>query len=179
MEVFFFGEYKMVKLKRINNIATEEYDLTLEESEERKRVKKFMDDNLSKDYFDRYLKIRNRFSDPDMKDFNTIITLDPEEVKIAIDRYAPKDDTESAENGKKKVGENEDWEVFHVTSFPAAQELGEGTKWCITGRYGNMDPNDDHYFKNYIHDRNLDGGYYFYIPKDGSDRKYCLLLTKN
>ena len=157
-----------------HNLYTEDYDLILEASAERERVKKFMDDNLGKDYFDKYLKIRNRLTDKNLKDFNTIVNLDPEDVKVAIDRYSPKD----TNDGKKKVGENGKWTVYHVTTFPAAQELGEGTEWCITGRYGSMDPNDDHYFNDYIRKQNLDGGYYFYIPKSGN-KKYCLLLTKN
>ena len=168
----------MVKLHRIE--VNEELDLTLEASAERERVKKFMDDNLGKDYFDKYLKIRDRFTDMNLKDFNKIIKLDPEDVKVAIDRYYTSNNSSSdSKEGKRKVGENSDWVVYHVTTFPAAQELGEGTEWCITGRYGNMDPNDDRYFKNYIQDHNLDGGYYFYIPKNKSNDKHCLLLTKN
>ena len=171
----------MVKLHKINTQYTnEDLELALEASAERQRVQKFMDDNLGKDYFDKYLKIRDRFTDMNLKDFNKIIKLDPEDVKVAIDRYyTTSDATPDIKSGKKKVGENSDWVVYRVTSFPAAQELGEGTTWCITGRYGSMDPDDDSYFKNYIRDNNLDGGYYFYIPKDGSDDKYCLLLTKN
>ena len=171
----------MVKLHKINTQYTnEELDMALEASAERQRVQKFMDDNLGKDYFDKYLKIRDRFTDMNLKDFNKIIKLDPEDVKVAIDRYyTTSDATPDIKSGKKKVGENSDWVVYRVTSFPAAQELGEGTTWCITGRYGSMDPDDDSYFKNYIRDNNLDGGYYFYIPKNGSDDKYCLLLTKN
>lgn len=169
----------MLTLK-VNN-TNEELDLTLEASAEREKVKAFMNDNLGKDYFDKYLKIRDRLTDMNLKDFNKIIKLDPEDVKVAIDRYYTSGDSSNsnANSGKRKVGENEDWIVYHVTTFPAAQELGEGTEWCITGRYGNMDPDDDHYFNNYIRDNNLDGGYYFYIPKDGSNNKYCLLLTKN
>lgn len=167
----------MLKLK--NNTTSEGLELVSEASVERQRVKQFMDDNLGKDYFDKYLKIRDRLTDMNLKDFNKIITLDPEDVKVAIDRYDSPSTKSSNSGGKKKVGENADWIVYHVTSFPAAQELGDGTKWCITGRYGNMDPNDDQYFNNYINNHNLDGGYYFYIPKDGSNNKYCLLLTKN
>ena len=170
----------MVKLHKINTqCVNEELELALEASVERQRVQKFMDDNLGKGYFDKYLKIRDRFTDMNLKDFNKIIKLDPEDVKVAIDRYDTASTKASTTGGKKKVGENSDWVVYHVTSFPAAQELGEGTEWCITGRYGNMDPNDDHYFNDYIRNNNLDGGYYFYIPKDGSDNKHCLLLTKN
>lgn len=170
----------MVKLHKINTqCVNEDLDIVLEASVERQRVQKFMDDNLGKGYFDKYLKIRDRFTDMNLKDFNKIIKLDPEDVKVAIDRYDSASTKASTTGGKKKVGENSDWVVYHVTSFPAAQELGEGTEWCITGRYGNMDPNDDHYFNDYIRNNNLDGGYYFYIPKDGSDNKHCLLLTKN
>ena len=141
----------MVKLHKINTqCVNEDLDIVLEASVERQRVQKFMDDNLGKGYFDKYLKIRDRFTDMNLKDFNKIIKLDPEEVKVAIDRYDSASTKTSTTGGKKKVGENSDWVVYHVTSFPAAQELGEGTEWCITGRYGNMDPNDDHYFNDYI-----------------------------
>ena len=161
----------MLKLKRNSDLNNSL--LTLEASAERERVKKFMNDNLGNGYFDKYLKVRDRLTDPNMKDFNKIINLDPEDVKVAIDRY------NTTPTGKRTVGENSDWIVYHVTDFRNAQELGEGSEWCITGRYPNTDPDDPHYFNNYIRNYNLDGGYYFYIPKDGSYNKYCLLLTKN
>ena len=161
----------MLKLKRNNGLNNS--SLTLEASAERERVKKFMNDNLGKDYFDKYLNVRDRLTDPNMKDFNKIIKLDPEDVKVAIDRY------NTTPTGKKTVGENSDWIVYHVTDFSDAQELGEGSEWCITGRYPNTDPDDPHYFNDYISKYNLDGGYYFYIPKDGGNDKFCLLLTKN
>ena len=157
----------------------EDYDLTLEESEERKRVRNFLDDKVGKGYFDKYLKIRNRLTDKNLKDFNTLITLDPEDVKIAIDRYFPDDEEHDNSEGKRKIGENEDWVVWRVTSFPASKELGEGTSWCISGNYGNMNHDDSHYFYDYIKKENLDGGYYFYIPKDSSKKKYCILIEKS
>lgn len=157
----------------------ESLNMYLEASAERERVKDFLENSVGKGYFDKYLKLRDRFTDKRLKDFNLIIKMSPEDVKVAIDRYAPSSDKASEDGGKKVVGENGKWTVYHVTSFPAAQELGEGTEWCITGRYGDMDKDDDHYFKDYIRDNKLDGGYYFYIPKDGSNDKYCLLLTRN
>lgn len=34
-------------------------------------------------------------------------------------------------NGADKIAENEDWVVFHVKTNDAAEELGQGTSWCI------------------------------------------------
>ena len=93
----------MVKLHKINTQSVnEELDIVLEASAERQRVQKFMDDNLGKDYFDKYLKIRDRFTDMNLKDFNKIIKLDPEDVKVAIDRYYTSNNSSSdSKEGKR------------------------------------------------------------------------------
>lgn len=156
----------------------EDYDLTLEASVERERAKSFLEDKVGKGYFDKYLKVRNRLTDKNLKDFNTLITLDPEDVKVAIDRYYTGGSNQEGD-GAKIVAKNGKWTVYHVTTFEKSQELGDGTGWCISGNYGNMNHDDSHYFYDYINRENLDGGYYFYIPNDGSDNKYCLLLNKN
>ena len=173
---------RCVKEYKYNDALIEAYEslnMYLEASAERERVKDFLENKVGKGYFDKYLKLRDRFTDKRLKDFNLIIKMKPADVKVAINRYDSSADKTAITGGKEVVGENSKWTVYHVTSFPAAQELGEGTEWCITGRYGDMNPDDDHYFKDYISRKRLDGGYYFYIPKDGSNNKYCLLLTRN
>lgn len=173
---------RYVKEYKYNDALIEAYEslnMYLEASAERERVKDFLENKVGKGYFDKYMKIRDRFTDKRLKDFNLIIKMKPADVKVAINRYDSSADRTAITGGREVVGENSKWTVYHVTSFPAAQELGEGTEWCITGRYGDMNPDDDHYFNDYISRRHLDGGYYFYIPKDGSNNKYCLLLTRN
>ena len=155
----------------------EDYDLTLEESEERKRVRNFLDDKVGKGYFDKYLKVRDRLNDSSYKDFNKLVKQDPEEVKIVIDRANGEEPPMVSHNGL--IGENEDFKVYRVTDFPTAKELGINTRWCITGRYGNMNRDDDSYFTSYLKTNNLDGGYYFYISKNDPYEKYCVLLKRN
>lgn len=164
-------------MTRLYKCFVEDYDLTLEESEERKRVRNFLDDKVGKGYFDKYLKVRDRLNDSSYKDFNKLIKQDPEEVKIVIDRANGDEPQMVSHDGL--IGENEDFKVYRVTDFPIAKELGINTRWCITGRYGSMNRDDDSYFTSYLKTNNLDGGYYFYISKNDPYEKYCVLLKRN
>ena len=165
----------MLRLHRC--FIAEDFDLTLEASAERTRAKDFLEDKVGKGYFDKYLKVRDRLKDSDYKDFNKLIKQDPEEVKIVIDRASGDEAIVASSEGV--IGENADFIVYRVTDFEKSRELGVNTRWCITGRYGDMRRDDDSYFRSYLNTHNLDGGYYFYISKHDPYEKFCVLLKRN
>jgi len=55
----------------------------------------------------------------------------------------------------KKIAENEDWAIYHITSNIAAAELGQGTEWCIR-----FNPSDN--YENYAASNNI----YYLISKN-------------
>lgn len=76
--------------------------------------------------------------------------------------------------GAELIFEDENWKVYHITTYEAAAQYGSHTKWCITGRYPGYrnDADGRGFFNRYL--ANDYTGYYFFIRKDGSDIKYCV-----
>ena len=136
--------------------------------------------HLGDDLFDDYMKIRDRISDSDWKDFGKLKKKDPEEIKDFVDNFQSKTSKkkEDAAEYSKKIYSDSDWLVLRITGYPAARKYGEGTTWCITGRYNGHEEQGEYWFNKYINDENLDGGYYFFINNHDNSEKYCLLLTK-
>ncbi len=162
----------MVKLRRV-------YEYNCFESEKDKEdLKKHLGDDLYNDY----MKIRDRIPKDQngYKDFQKLKKLPIEDVQDFVDNFQSEaDKRKEAKKGAKKLYEDSDWLVLKITTYPAAQYYGSGTKWCITGRYDGHEERGEEYFNNYIEDEDLDGGYYFYIDKKNPSKKYCVLQTKD
>lgn len=115
------------------------------------------------------------------RSFEELKKIDPTEVEMFVDSY----DSERSQKqtnilkGSKLIYSDPYWDVYRVTEYPAAVELGKGTKWCITGRYPGNRNRGKEFFDNYIKDRNLDGGYYFYLNKKDPTVKYCILQEED
>lgn len=170
----------MVKLRRISVLEKyirESKDLVVESQKDLDDLKSYLGNTL----FDDYMKIRDKISDSEWKDFGKLKKKDPEEIKDFINNFQSKADKKKQDKskGSKKLYEDDDWLVLRITSYPAAQKYGSGTKWCITGRYDGHEERGEGYFNNYIRDNNLDGGYYFYINKKDPSKKYCVLQKKD
>ena len=133
---------------------------------------------LGKDYYDKYIKIKNKITDPEYKDIYKMMKLDLDEVKDYIDSFQSKSDTRrTSKDGAKLIYNKDGWKVYRITTYEAAVYYGSNTKWCITGRYEGHEERGQDYFDNYIADYDLDGGYYFYIKSN--TEKYCLLKKKD
>ena len=78
--------------------------------------------------------------------------------------------TETKTKGVKKIYENGDYTVFHVTTPEASCFYGAGTKWCISGREIN-------FFHNYNEKANI----YFLISKKlkKEDPLYKMAVTRD
>lgn len=145
---------------------------------ESKQDQEVLKDFLGDDYYNKYNNIKNKITDNEYKDIYSILKKDVNDVKKYIDSFkSNREIIKNAKKGAKKIYEDSDWVVYKITTYPAAVEYGKGTKWCITGTSVLEDGRD--WFDHYIEERNLDGGYYFFINKGDSSKKYCILQTKN
>ena len=164
----------MVKLRRVYDS-----ELFLESKKDLDDLKVYLGDNL----FDDYMKIRDRIpkDQNEFKDFNKLKKMDKKDIQDFVSSFQSKSDKKKSDKteGAKKLYEDEDWVVYKITTYPAAQLYGKNTKWCVTGRYPGHESKGEKYFKDYIDARRLDGGYYFYISKKDPKEKYCILQTKD
>ena len=76
------------------------------------------------------------------------------------------------------VAENEYYTVYDVLDWETAMNMGDGTIWCITGRYdtnGEVKPSQA---KQYFNEYKDDGvvAYLFFIPKKQDSKKWCMIV---
>ena len=131
---------------------------------------------LGDDYYYKYLSIKNKISDNEYKDIYKLIKKDPNDVKDYIDNVKSNRYKRNSykEIGARKVYEDSDWVVYHITDYNAAKYYGRDTKWCISGNYNGM-PNGKYEFDKY----NAHSKIYFYINKHTSREKYAVLKDRN
>jgi hypothetical protein len=147
---------------------------------EGKRDQEILNNFLGDDYYNKYQLIKNKIKDPEYKDIYKMIKMDPGEVKDYIDNFQSKTDIRrSDKKGATKLYEDDEWVVYKITTYPAAQLYGKNTRWCITGRYEGHEERGEEYFYRYINNNKLDGGYYFYISKNDPYTKFCVLQKEN
>lgn len=170
----------MIKLRRIY-----ESELFLESEKDKEDLKAYFirkDPDSGEDLFNNYMKIRDKIpkDQNDYKDFQKLKKLPIEDVQNFVDNFQSESDRrKEAKKGAKKIYSDSDWDVYKITTYPAAQLYGSGTRWCITGRYPGFEGRGEKYFNEYITNNDLDGGYYFFLDKHNNGRKYCVLRTKN
>ena len=145
---------------------------------EGKQVQEKLLNFLGKDYYDKYINIKNKIKDPEYKDIYKLMKKDLDDVKDYIDSFQSKNDTRrTSKEGAKLIYNKDGWKVYRITTYEAAVYYGKNTTWCITGRYEGHEERGEQYFNDYIEDYDLDGGYYFYIKSN--NEKYCLLREKD
>lgn len=147
----------------------------------KKLFDKYPDTVILNDYeksFQYYNEMRNYVIETfdNFRNFEKLKNLKKDDIIDFIDSYESVGETiAKAKEGAKLLYDDEEWEVYKITTYPAAQYYGKGTKWCITGNYPGHQDRGESYFNGYIRDNNLDGGYYFYINKTDPTKKFCLL----
>lgn len=144
---------------------------------EGKRDQEILNNFLGDEYYSKFTAIKDKIKDPEYKDIYKMVKKDPDEVKDYIDNFQSKTDVRRAAKveGATKLYEDDEWVVYKITSYPAAQFYGKNTRWCITGRYEGHEERGEEYFNKYINQNKLDGGYYFYINKKDPYKKFCIL----
>ena len=184
----------------LHNLYFESYSAYLEAQADFDKLREKLGDS----YFNKWMKIKDKIGDkikdpdwertspdepvkfisnPDRKFKNIYDILkyndeEIEELKDFLDNFQSKASKtkQDKQEGAKLIAEDDKYKVYRITDYKAAQNYGENTKWCITGRY---DGNVEGWYDKYIKERDLDGGYYFYISKSNPREKYCVLVTKN
>lgn len=93
-------------------------------------------------------------------------------------------DTETGETklNRKLVASNEYYDVYDVLNWETSMNMGDGTGWCISGRYqtdGEVKPSQaKQYFNEYKEERGITN-YLFFMPKRPGVEKYCMCVTNN
>jgi hypothetical protein len=166
--------------KKIKELELELKDIKNKKSPESltyegKKDQEVLNDFLGDDYYDRYLSIKNKISDPEYKDIYKLIKKDPDEVKNYIDNFkSNRNSIKAAKEGARKVYEDSDWIVYHITNYDAAKYYGRDTKWCLSGNYEGLEEVGQHEFKKYNSKNNI----YFYINKHKAREKYAMLKNR-
>lgn len=133
---------------------------------------------LGDEYYDKYVRIKNKINNPEYKDIYRMIKKDPNDVKNYIDSFqSNRSNRQQDKEGAELIYNKDGWKVYRITTYEAAKFYGKHTKWCISGNYAGNEDRGKHFFEWYISNRKLDGGYYFYIKSN--HEKYCLLKKSN
>lgn len=139
-------------------------------------------DDLVSDYFNDYHRMRNYIINEYSKfrSFEDLKSLPKDKIKDFVSKFTTVRSISLSNKfeGAIKLGENNNWEVYKITKYPAAVFYGKNTKWCISGNYDGEEHKGQDYFDKYIVEKNLDDGYYIFINKNNNKDKYCLLQDK-
>ena len=136
-------------------------------------------DFVGAEYADKFLAIKHRLKSPENDLYYWIKNKEPEELISTIDNLEStstnKEIRDESKAGGSLVAENEDWKVYHITTYEASQYYGRDTKWCITG----VDNNGDAQWKDFHDRRGVE--FYFFINKNdyntrGANSKYALAV---
>lgn len=142
---------------------------------EGKQDQEILNDFLGNDYYNKYQTIKNRIYDPNYKDIYKLIKKNPDEVKYYIDNFkSNRDFIKAAKEGARKVYEDSDWIVYHITNYDAAKYYGRDTKWCLSGNYDGLEEVGQQEFEKYNSKSNI----YFYINKHKAREKYAILKNR-
>ena len=135
-----------------------------------------MNNFLGDEYYNKYQLIKNKINNPDYKDIYKIITMNPDEIKAYIDNFKSSRDKRnvSKEIGARKVYEDSNWVVYHITDYDAAKYYGRDTKWCLSGNYEGLEEVGQQEFEKY----NSKSKIYFYINKHKAREKYAMLKDR-
>ena len=115
------------------------------------------------------------------RDFGQLVKAPVDVIQNWVDTFSTNRDKRQQDKveGADKLYEDSDWVVYRITTYPAAQLYGSNTKWCISGKYPGREGRGQELFNEYIEEKDLDGGYYFYLSKKNPNEKYCVLQRKD
>ena len=130
----------------------------------------------------KFLAIKNKLKAPENDLYYWIKNSAPEELEAFLREI---ESTKSKTQAKKEVSgrgaelvcSSEHWNVYHITTYEAAQAYGRDTKWCITG----INNWGDKYWNEYK-DKGVE--FYFLITKENYDpraydSKYAIAIYSN
>lgn len=162
-------------------LETDEMSLT----ESKADIQKFID-KFGKDNYDKFIKLKDRLKNNKVSVdivYHTAHTSKEDMNKLLsdIDNKVVKDtDTNSTHMNVVKAFEDDKWLIYDVKDWETAMNLGEGTTWCITGRYKTKEvkPSQaEQYFNEYLEERY--SMYLFVMDKSTGQATYCICPIKD
>lgn len=147
---------------------------------------KFGTDDKGRDIYFLFIKYKDRLKNHGISNDITYHTKHTSKEEMLDILYRM--DNQSYENEKgeinksnyRKVYENNNWKILEPLDWQTSMALGEGTTWCITGRYdtnGEVKPSQaKQYFNEYL-DSYYKTYYFVYDKKNGE--KYCICPKTN
>ena len=154
---------------------------------ESKEDKQAFIDKFGQEDYDKFLKMKDRLKNNKVSVdivYHTAHTSKEEMDKLLsdIENKVVKDDA----TGDKKMNvvkayEDDQWIIYDVLDWETAMNLGDGTGWCITGRYetnGKVKPSQaEYYFNDYLGSQYT--MYLFVMDKKTGKAKYCICPLQN
>ena len=171
-------ETEKLFIKKYSNLRKDPIIQKSKEYSDTPNISSISDNNKSRS-LSLYSKMRDFVLDTyfTYRDFNKLKKQNKEDVRNFISSYISTGDKKKQDKveGAEKIYDGDEWMIYKITTYPAAQLYGKGTKWCITGRYPGHEEKGEKYFSDYIKQRSLDDGYYFLINKYDPSYKFCIL----
>ena len=148
--------------------------------ESKEDIQKFID-KFGEDTYNKFIKLKDRFKNNNMSVDITwyVKNVEPEELEQTIfdlENRVVKDSAGKTKLNRKKIAENENYVVYDVLDWQTAMNMGDGTVWCITGRYDTdeVKPSQAKFYFDDYKERGVKS-YLFFMPKGDKD-KWCLVL---
>ena len=151
--------------------------------ESKEDIQRFID-KFGEDTYNKFIKLKDRLKNNNLSVDITwyVKNVDPEgldQILFDVENRVVKDETGKTKLNRKKIAENEYYTIYDVLDWQTAMNMGDGTVWCITGRY-DTDEVKPSQAKFYFDDYKRIGvkSYLFFMPKKDGD-KWCLVLYNN
>ena len=149
---------------------------------ESKEDKQAFIDKFGQSAHDRFLKMKDRLKNNKVSVdivYHTAHTSKEEMDKLLSDtenKVVKDDATGDKKMNVVKAFEDDKWIIYDVKDWGTAMNLGDGTRWCITGRYktnGEVKPSQaEHYFNKYL--ESYYSMYLFAMNKSTGKAEYCI-----
>ena len=149
---------------------------------ESKEDKQAFIDKFGQEDYDRFIKMKDRLKNNKVSVdivYHTAHTSKEEMDKLLSDtenKVVKDDDTKSTHMNVDVAYEDDKWIIYNVLDWETAMNLGDGTVWCITGRYGThgkAKPSQAKYYFNAYLDSDY-AMYLFVMNKSTGKAEYCI-----
>ena len=165
-----------------NKLSSIEEDVLTEEREE--DIEEF-DNKFGEGSFEKFNKLKGRLKNNNISvDIVYHIKNTPvDKMNIILsdaEKRVVKDVSGETKLNRKLVTSNEYYDVYDVLDWETSMNMGDGTGWCISGRYDTdeVKPSQAKQYFNQYKEQGIEH-FLFLMPKKDGVMKYCLCIEKN
>ena len=165
-----------------NKLSSIEEDVLTEEREE--DIEEF-DNKFGEGSFEKFNKLKGRLKNNNISvDIVYHIKNTPvDKMNIILsdaEKRVVKDVSGETKLNRKLVTSNEYYDVYDVLDWETSMNMGDGTGWCISGRYdtNEVKPSQAKQYFNQYKEQGIEH-FLFLMPKKDGVMKYCLCIEKN